>query len=161
MFWGLFRNRNSWNDQNNSYFSRLSWLQTCQNQLTVSVTKKVLQPLWNQISLRTNNCFAYSNYSYSGIGPKERSLRKQTDFPPVALRRRKFLAAQSNRWKIRLFSQAKKNPALNQLRMTDAYCLWNSWETPGIIFQSSGKKSPFFFSLLENSWNFANTAFMK
>ena len=33
----LFRNRNSWNDQNNSSFSDLSWLQTCQNQLTVSL----------------------------------------------------------------------------------------------------------------------------
>ena len=36
-FLGLFRNRNSWNDQNNSSFSDLSWLQTCQNQLTVSL----------------------------------------------------------------------------------------------------------------------------
>ena len=156
MFWGLFRNRNSWNDQNNSYFSGLSWLQTCQNQLTVSITKKVLQPLWNQISLRTNNCFAYSNYSYSGIGPKERSLRKQTDFAPTKI----FGGAKQQVENPSVFA-GEKNPALNQLRMTDAYCLWNSWETPGIIFQSSGKKSPFFFSLLENSWNFANTAFMK
>ena len=34
---GLIRNRNSWNDQNNSSFSGLSWLQTCQNQSTVSL----------------------------------------------------------------------------------------------------------------------------
>ena len=40
-----------------------------------SVTMKVLQPLWNQSSLRMNNCLAYSNYSYFGIGPKERALR--------------------------------------------------------------------------------------
>ena len=33
----LFWNRNSWNDQNNSSFSGLSWLQTCQNQLAVSL----------------------------------------------------------------------------------------------------------------------------
>ena len=32
-----------------------------------SVTKKVLQPLWNQSSWRRNNCFVYSNYSYSTI----------------------------------------------------------------------------------------------
>ena len=32
-----------------------------------SVTIKVLHPLWNQSSPRTNNCLAYSNYSYSGI----------------------------------------------------------------------------------------------
>ena len=38
-----------------------------------SVTMKVLQPLWNESSLRTNNCLAYSNYSYSGIDPKERT----------------------------------------------------------------------------------------
>ena len=37
---------------------------------------------------------------------KSPSLRKQTDFPPVALRRY-FLAAQSNSWKIRLFSLAR------------------------------------------------------
>ena len=36
---GLFRNKNSWNDQNNPSFSGLSWLQTCQNQLTVSLWK--------------------------------------------------------------------------------------------------------------------------
>ena len=29
------------------------------------------KPLWNQSSPRTNNYLAYSNYSYSGIGPKE------------------------------------------------------------------------------------------
>ena len=40
-----------------------------------SFTMKVLQPLWNESSLRTNNCLAYSNYSYSRIGPKERTLR--------------------------------------------------------------------------------------
>ena len=41
-------------------------------------------------------------------GLSDPSLRKQTDFPPVALRRRRyFSAAQSNRRKIRLFSQAK------------------------------------------------------
>ena len=34
---GLFRNRNGWNDQNNPSFLGLSWLQTCQNQLTVSL----------------------------------------------------------------------------------------------------------------------------
>ena len=45
---------------------RISWLQTCQNQLTVS--------LWRFYIPRTNNCLAYSNYSYSGIGPKERAL---------------------------------------------------------------------------------------
>ena len=40
-----------------------------------SVTMKVLQPLWNESSPRTNNyCLAYSNYSYSWIGPKERAL---------------------------------------------------------------------------------------
>ena len=49
---GLFQKRNSWNDQNNSSFSDLSWLQTCQNQCN---TMKVLQPLWNQSSLRTDN----------------------------------------------------------------------------------------------------------
>ena len=37
IFGGLFRNRNSWNDKNNPSFSGLSWLQTCQNQLTVSL----------------------------------------------------------------------------------------------------------------------------
>ena len=36
-FGGLFQYRNSWNDQNNSPFSGLSWLQTCQNQLRVSL----------------------------------------------------------------------------------------------------------------------------
>ena len=36
-----------------------------------SVTMKVLKPLWNESSLRTNNYLAYSNYSYSRIGPKE------------------------------------------------------------------------------------------
>ena len=40
----------------------------------ISVIMKVLQPLWNQSSPRTNNCLAYSNYSYSGIGPKECTL---------------------------------------------------------------------------------------
>ena len=35
---------------------------------------KVLQPLWNESGPGTNNCLAYSNYSYSGIGPKERTL---------------------------------------------------------------------------------------
>ena len=39
-----------------------------------SVTMKVLQPLWNESSPRTNNCLAYSNYSYTEIGPKERAL---------------------------------------------------------------------------------------
>ena len=39
-----------------------------------SVTMKVSQTLCNQSSPRTNNCLAYSNYSYSGIGPKERAL---------------------------------------------------------------------------------------
>ena len=39
-----------------------------------SVTMKVLQPLWNESSPRMNNCLAYSNYSYSGIGPKECAL---------------------------------------------------------------------------------------
>ena len=39
-----------------------------------SVAMKVLQPLWNQSSPRMNNCLAYSNYSYSGIGPKIRAL---------------------------------------------------------------------------------------
>ena len=34
---GPFRNRNSWNDQNNPSFLCLSWLQTCQNQITVSL----------------------------------------------------------------------------------------------------------------------------
>ena len=34
---GLFQNRNSRNEQNNPSFSGLSWLQTCQNQLTVSL----------------------------------------------------------------------------------------------------------------------------
>ena len=67
-------NRNSWNYQNNSSFPGLVWLQTCQNQL--SVTMKVLQPLWNQSSPKTNNCLAYSNYSYYGIGPKERTLKE-------------------------------------------------------------------------------------
>ena len=37
-------------------------------------TIKGLQSLWNQSSPRMNNCLAYSNYSYSGIGPKERAL---------------------------------------------------------------------------------------
>ena len=41
-----------------------------------SVTMKVLQPLWNESSPRTNNCLAYSDNSYSGIGPKERALNK-------------------------------------------------------------------------------------
>ena len=41
-----------------------------------SVPMKVLQPLWNQSSPRTNDCLAYSNYSYSGIGPKECTLNK-------------------------------------------------------------------------------------
>ena len=39
-----------------------------------SITMKVLQPLWNQSSPRTNNCLAYSNYSYSGIGPPKRAF---------------------------------------------------------------------------------------
>ena len=43
--------------------------------------------------------------------PAKTSLRKQTYFPPVALRRRYFSAAQSNRRKIRLFSQAKQKRA--------------------------------------------------
>ena len=43
-----------------------------------SVIMKVLQPLWNESSPRTNNCcLAYSNYSYSRIGPKERALNIQ------------------------------------------------------------------------------------
>ena len=45
------------------------------SELVNSVTMKVLQPLWNQSSPRTNNCLAYSSYSYSGIGPKERALK--------------------------------------------------------------------------------------
>ena len=45
-----------------------------------SVTMKVLQPLWNQSSPRTNNCLAYSNYSYSGIGPKECTLNRIRSF---------------------------------------------------------------------------------
>ena len=40
-----------------------------------SVTMKVLQPLWNESSPRTNNCLAYSSYSYPGIGSKERALK--------------------------------------------------------------------------------------
>ena len=49
---------------------------------------KVLHPLWNQSSPRTNNCLAYSNYSYSGIGPKECTLNCQAQHgsfpvPPV------------------------------------------------------------------------------
>ena len=36
---------------------------------------KVLQPLWNQSSPRTNNCLAYSSHFYSGLGPNERALR--------------------------------------------------------------------------------------
>ena len=39
-----------------------------------SVTRKVLQPLWNESSPRTKNCLAYSYYSYSRIGPKERAM---------------------------------------------------------------------------------------
>ena len=45
-----------------------------------SVTVKVLQPLWNESSPRTNNCLAYSNYSYSRIGPKERALQQVMSF---------------------------------------------------------------------------------
>ena len=37
IFGGQFWNRNSWNDQNNPSISGLSWLQTCQNQLKVSL----------------------------------------------------------------------------------------------------------------------------
>ena len=41
-----------------------------------SVTMKVLEPLWNESSPRmNNNCLAYSNYSYSGIGPRESTLK--------------------------------------------------------------------------------------
>ena len=68
---GLFLNkiRNSWDDRNNPSFSGLSWLDI--SEPVNSVTMKVLQQLWNQSSPRTNNCLAYSNYSYSGIGPPE------------------------------------------------------------------------------------------
>ena len=76
---GLFWNRNSWNDQKNPSFLGLSWLQTCQNQFTVSL--KVLQSLWNQSSPRTNSCLAYSSYSYSRIGSKECTL--SLSFPDV------------------------------------------------------------------------------
>ena len=68
----LFWNRNSWNDQNNSSFSGLSWLQTCQNQLTVSLWRFYSHS--GMSSPRTNNYLAYSNYSYSGIGTKKRTL---------------------------------------------------------------------------------------
>ena len=37
VFLALLRNRNSWTDPNNPSFSGLSWLQACQNQLTVSL----------------------------------------------------------------------------------------------------------------------------
>ena len=43
-----------------------------------SVTMKVLRPLWNQSSLRTNNCLAYFNYFYSGIVPQLKT-RPYTD----------------------------------------------------------------------------------
>ena len=48
-----------------------------------SVTMKVLQPLWNQSSPRTNNCLAYSNYAYSGIGPKKHALSNQCILPEL------------------------------------------------------------------------------
>ena len=48
-----------------------------------SVTMKVLQPLWNESSPRTNKyCLAYFNYSYSRIGPKERALRADSKVGP-------------------------------------------------------------------------------
>ena len=48
-----------------------AWVDYSHSESVDSVTMKVLQPLWNQSSLRTNNCLAYSNYSYTRIGPKE------------------------------------------------------------------------------------------
>ena len=69
---GLFQNRNSWNDQIILLFR--PELITNMSEPVNSVTMKVLQPLWNQSSPRTNNCLAYSNYSYSGIGLKECTL---------------------------------------------------------------------------------------
>ena len=46
-----------------------------------SVTMKVLQPLWNQSSPKTNICLAYFNYSYSEIDPKERALSDMLSVP--------------------------------------------------------------------------------
>ena len=43
-------------------------------QLLISKALFGLQPLWNQSSPRTNNCLAYSNYSYVAIDPKEFAL---------------------------------------------------------------------------------------
>ena len=42
-----------------------------------SVTMKVLQPLWNQSSPRTNNCLAYSDYLYPGIEVKKKNSKKK------------------------------------------------------------------------------------
>ena len=52
--------------------------------------------------------FLLNNVQHYGV---KFSLRKQTDFLPVALRRRKDLA-QSNRWKICLFSQTKSSSVM-------------------------------------------------
>ena len=82
---GLFWNRNSWNDQNNSSFLGLSWLQTCQNQLTVSLWRFYSHSGMREARERTN-CLAYSNYSYSNysysrIGPKECTLSHPNPHP--------------------------------------------------------------------------------
>ena len=50
-----------------------------------SVTMKILQPLWYESSPRTNNCLAYSDNSYSGIGPQERALYDQENEPTIFL----------------------------------------------------------------------------
>ena len=66
---GLFRNGNSWNDQNDSSFSDLSWLQTCQNQLTVSLWR-FYSHSGMRVAREQTIVWLNSNYSYSGIGSK-------------------------------------------------------------------------------------------
>ena len=64
---------------------------------------------------------------YSQVVP---SLRKQTNFPPVALRHwRYFSAAQSNRWKICLFSQARLYHVSSALEETVHTTHTNTYQT--------------------------------
>ena len=86
-FWGgLFRNRNSWNDQNNSSFSGLSWLQTCQNHLTVSLWRFYSHSGMRVAKERTIVWLIPTYYSYSGIGPKERTLNGMPQWNALKIR---------------------------------------------------------------------------